>query len=457
MKIFNTSIIIFLYCLIAFCDQKGGIKMILDEKMLNIMLSSFYYRSLNNNDNTKISLPDIGMNRQLQFHIPYFTKDNIKFNFTEKGELTIKMFNLNTYLSGFNSFLNYKFNDSIGVLSFEQNVIIRSKINDSDSGEYIPVFEFKEDPIIDFEFNSFYNNEFIRDNIYQLLRNNTNKTFTNNFIIFINKTLNYIYEKIPKDVEFSNAGLRLDINMAGPIEPRKNSIQINIYGFLYYERNSKTQNKTKFPLSYIPSINKNNSNQLYISNYCISSAIYTFLLFHGRYQIVFYPNYLKFQYMFPRIREKYKTSIFYLFLTGTPDIKVELFEGSMNITFPATFEVKNLEKISLFISQVEIVLNAEINTVDYYPSRIRLFIKDINMKTLNIEKNDINNDTYFESQFQYGFGSLKGDIVEEYNKFIGQYYFFSELPSVMNVKFKNYKFEHKKDYVIMTYDYSKEF
>ena len=79
------------------------------------------------------------------------------------------------------------------------------------------------------------------------------------------------------------------------------------------------------------------------------------------------------------------------------------------------------------------------------------------MKTLNIEKNDINNDTYFESQFQYGFGSLKGDIVEEYNKFIGQYYFFSELPSVMNVKFKNYKFEHKKDYVIMTYDYSKEF
>lgn len=319
------------------------------------------------------------------------------------------------------------------------------------------MFEFNEDPIIDFEFNSFYNNEFIRDNIFQLLRNNTNKTFTNNFIIFINKTLNYIYEKIPKDVEFSNAGLRLDINMAGPIEPRKNSIQINIYGFLYYERNSKTQNKKKFPLSYLPSINKNNSNQLYISNYCISSAIYTFLLFHGKYQIVFNPNYLKFQYMFPRIREKYQTSIFYLFLTGTPDIKVELFEGSMNITFPATFEVKNLEKISLFISKVEIVLNAEINTVDYYPSRILLFIKDINMKTLNIDKNDINNDTYFESQFQYGFGSLKGDIVEEYNKFIGQYYFFSDLHSVMNVKFKNYKFEHKKDYVIMTYDYSKEF
>lgn len=421
--------------------------MLLNEELLNLIFKSFYHK-FQNNVNTKIYLLDIGNYKQLQFYIEIFTSENIKFNFTEKGELNIKMTNLKLHLTGYNIFYEAKFNDSIGVLSLEQNIILKSKLNDSRI--YLPVFDFKEEPIINFEFNSNYNNEFIINNLNKLF---LNKTFNNDFVSLVNNTLNFINNNIPKDFEFFYGGIRLDLNMIGPIEPRNNSIQINTYGFLYSEHIERTQNRTKFSLSTIPSI-QNNTNQIYISTYSISSCLYTNLLNTNRYQIIVNPNILKLQYMFPKIRDKFKTTIFYLFFTGTPDIKIELLEGFMNIEFPATFEIMSYDKNPIFISQVELILKTQFNTLDYDKSKIGIFVDDIDLKTLKIERNNINNDTYYESQFQYGFNVIKENVINEYNNYMRKY-FFASLPSIMHVEFKNYKFEHRNNYIIMNYDYTK--
>ena len=189
MKFFFFTIILFLIHQTIFCDDEsspGGIKMLLNEKLLNLLFSSFYHK-FQNNVNTKIYLPDIGNYKQLQFYIEIFTSDNIKFNFTEKGELNIKMTNLKLHLTGYNIFYEAKFNDSIGVLSLDQNITLKSKLNDSRI--YLPVFDFNKEPIINFEFNSNYNNEFIRNNVNKLF---LNKTFNNDFVSFINNSIHEI-------------------------------------------------------------------------------------------------------------------------------------------------------------------------------------------------------------------------------------------------------------------------
>ena len=455
MKIFFFSIILTLFYHTALCDEEnslGGIKLLLNENMINTAFKKKFYYKFPSNANTKITLPEFGNFIKMQFYITIFSHDNIIFNFTDKGDLNIKILNLKTYLTGFNIFYMANFNYSLGVLNLEQNITLNSKLNDSII--YIPVFEYNEEPKVNFEFNSDYVNNpssynaFIYENVNNLF---LNKTFNKDFIIFINNTMNFIYEKIPKDIEYFTNGVRLDLNMIEPIKPRKNSVQLNLYGFLYSQYIEKTQNRTKFLLSNIPSIH-NISNQLYISTYSISSAFYTLFYENNRNKILYYTSVLKLKYMFPQIMDKYKTSIFYLIFTLDRELKIELLDGYMNIIFPAKFEIQPADSNSVYISQVEIVLNSTIKNLDYNKLRILLFIDDMNMNTLKIEKNEINNDTYFESHFQSGFRHIKDNIIEQFNNFMKEN-FCTSLPDIMGVEFKSYNFEHKNNYVIMNFDY----
>ena len=447
-------LIIITICLFynGFCIEENtpaGVKFILNEKLINLMLSSFY-GDIQNNINTKIPLPDIGNNQKSELFISGLTKDKIKFEFMEKGDLNLTFTNLNVYYTGFNIFYNSKFNDSLGNLCLQQKVIINSVANES--GIYLPKFEFNEEPKLNLTFNEKYGDgKFANKEMNDLLMNQ----YFNKYIInIVNETLNFISDKIPKEVPLSSdSWVYVDLNMIGPIEPRNKSIQITSYGFLYNKDWIASHNLSRYSLSNIPSI-KNDSHQLYISAYSMSSAIYSLLTIHKK-SIVFNPNYFKMQYMFPRILEKFKNCIFYIIFNGSMDFKVELMEGYMNVIIPGTFEVKASgdDIISLFKSQVELTLNAELFIISYN-HHISANVNDLSLKTIKIETNIINNDTYNESVFQIGLSQIKEKFIEEINKFIKSYLFMTRI-NIMNIELKNIKFEHKKDYIIMNFDYIK--
>ena len=451
MKIYLIIIIICLFYNNICIEENtpAGVKFIINEKLINLMLSSFY-QNIQNNVNTKIPMPDIGLIKRSVIFISGLTLDKIKFQLTEKGELNVTFTNLNAYYSGFSTFYNSPFNDSLGYLSLEQKVIITSVANES--GIYSPKFEFDEAPKINLTFNGKYNKDyFVSVKINDLL---INEYFNEYIIKIVNDTLNFISDNIPKEFPKSSSSyLWIDLNMVGPIEPRNKSLQITSYGFVYAKDYKLTHNRTRYPLSIFPSI-KNDSDQLYISTYSMSSSIYTLISLNNK-PLTFTPNYLNLQIMFPKIREKFKNTIFYITFTGTPDAKVELMEGSMNVTVPGTFEIKasGNDITTIFKSEIELTVNAELFIISYN-NFMSANVNDLFIKTIKIEKNIINNDTYYESQFQYGLGHIKNKFMGEINSFIKSYLSFTP-PIIMKIEIKNVKFEHKKDYIIMNFNYIK--
>ena len=126
----------------------------------------------------------------------------------------------------------------------------------------------------------------------------------------------------------------------------------------------------------------------------------------------------------------------------------------MNVTIPGTFNVKPISSTTpVFSCEVELIMKTELVVLSYN-SMISGNITDVDFNLLNITKNDINNDTIFERNIQYNFRYIKPKFIDEANNFIRSNYFLS-IPPMMNIQFKNIKFEHKYQYVIMNFNLAK--
>jgi hypothetical protein len=345
------------------------------------------------------------------------------------------------------------FNFSLYDLCIDLNITINSQC--LESGEYIPFFEFNTFPKINFNYK-IKENDIGDEYIKSLIEN---KTFEKNFIVpsivnINNDMLNKIVIKFPKEFEFGNAGLMIDLSMVGPIEYGNKFIQINSLGFLYLKNYKITHNRTKFPLSNFPSI-KDISHKLYLSSYALSSSLFTQALSYHGTTIKFSPNLIQLEYMLPKIRQKIGNQPYVIIFNGNPDnLKIELFEGFMNITIPGIFNVNPISSSNpVFSCEVELIMKTELVVLSYN-SWISGNVTDVNFNLLNITKNDISNDTLFERNIQYNFRYIIPKFIDEANKFIKNNYVIS-IPPIMNIQFKNIKFEHKYQYVIMNFNLAK--
>ena len=126
----------------------------------------------------------------------------------------------------------------------------------------------------------------------------------------------------------------------------------------------------------------------------------------------------------------------------------------MNVTIPGTFNVNPMSSANpVFSCEVKLIMKTELVVLSYN-SMISGNITDVDFNLLNITKNDINNDTIFERNIQYNFRYIKPKFIDETNNFIRSNYFLS-IPPMMNIQFKNIKFEHKYQYVIMNFNLAK--
>ena len=436
-------------------NSAGGVKFIITDDILNLLLPKFKEEILKG-INTKVSLPNYDKMENLEIEYSNFSLDKFKANFNEEGLLNLKFNNISAYLFGkmkFERITYNRFNFSLYDLCLDLNITINSQC--LDSGEYIPFFEFNSLPKVNFNYKIKENNigdEYIENLI-------KNKTFENNFIFpsiinINNDMLNKIVINFPKELEYGNAGFIIDLSMVGPIEHGNKFIQINSLGFLYHKDYKITHNRTKFPLSNFPSI-KEISHKLYLSAYSLSSSLFTQASFSHHTTIQFYPNVLQLEYMLPKIRQKIGNQAYSIIFKGNPDnLKFELFEGFMNVTIPGIFNVNPISSaIPVFSCEVELIMKTELVILSYN-SMISGNVTDVNFNLLNITKNDINNDTLFESNIQYNFRYIKQKFIVEANNFIRSNYFLS-IPPMMNIQFKNIKFEHKNQYVIMNFNLAK--
>ena len=392
----------------------------------------------------------------LEIEYSNFAIDKFKAKFTEKGLFNLKFNNFSANLIGkmkFERITYNRFNFSLYDLCLELNITINSHC--LDSGEYIHFFEFNTLPKINFNYK-IKENDTGDEYIKSLIKN---KTFEENFIFpsiinINNDMLNKIVVSFPKEFEFGNAGFIIDLSMVGPIEYGNKFIQVNSLEFLYHNNYKISQNRTRFPLSNFPSIS-DISHKLYLSSYALSSSLFTQASFSYQTTIKFYPNVIQLEYMLPKIRQKIGNQAYAIIFKGNPDnLKFELLEGFMNVTIPGTFNVNPMSSANpVFSCEVELILKTELIVLNYN-SKISGNVTDVNFNLLNITKNDINNDTIFERNIQYNFRYIRQKFIDEANNFIRSNYFLS-IPPMMNIQFKNIKFEHKYQYVIMNFNSAK--
>ena len=87
--------------------------------------------------------------------------------------------------------------------------------------------------------------------------------------------LNLIKTEIPID---ESNHLFLDFSLVEGLKTKNGYIEVNSYAFLYNDQETETKNKKNYALSIVPPITTiDNPNQVFISQYSINSALYTYL------------------------------------------------------------------------------------------------------------------------------------------------------------------------------------
>ena len=265
----------------------GGIKFAITEKMAREALDYFYTDI--NKEITKMQLEDIhvktGINiREIEIGIENFTKDKVKFTFKESG-INIKISGIKAWASAtiYVSCYIIPWHNNIHInvrdFSLEANLRVYGK---RDGSRLIPWAQFTQPPThtinfgVDIDGFMFGLNGAVESKAKSLLKDEIND--------FIQKKSNKFLEdslaKIPTEIAVdSKNGLYIDYSLVEDIKMKTGYLEVNSYAFFYNKNKSQTQNKKNFPLSLIPPITSiDNPNQLFISQYSINSALYTYFV-----------------------------------------------------------------------------------------------------------------------------------------------------------------------------------
>ena len=271
---------------ILFCLEETGIKFEVNEEVARAVLYHFYPDI--NNEIKDMKLEDIrikkGINiRDIRVQVLNFTPDKVKFSFTESGiSINISGISVNVFgnliVSRYVISNTFKIAKNIELVNFDANLKVTYRtINNS----LYPNAEFIEAPKVDIDFYLHFSLPFglgdalerlvkdkIRDAINSFLERKSNS--------FLEDAINLIPMNITID-EYN--GYAIDYSLVNPIRMKNGYLEVNSYALLYNERIKETQIKKKqdIPLSSVPDMIKiNNQYQLYISQYSINSALYTF-------------------------------------------------------------------------------------------------------------------------------------------------------------------------------------
>lgn len=448
---YNTFILL---CLLSFliCDDLGGVKIAINEKFIENTLRDFepdIKKILE-----EIKIPDSGKLRGGIFGVPNFNMNMIKLEFLNNGLLHIKISDCTPYFKGsyhykilwvFNSHNN--FNADFKNFRLEAQLKIKSRA--LPDGGYTPDVEFISGPDINFKLDVSCDG-FLHWLISWVI--NTCQGLVKPFILPKIKqkardALSNILKNFKTKASLGN-GLWLDFTLASQIKLQNKFIELNSYAFLFNQNYKETQNRNKYPLTSLPSINSLGKNlQFYASEYTINSALFTLLTSANRV-IPFKISTKVLNNMLPGIVDKYGEKEATVTLNGSPESKIQITEQYMNVQVPGTFSVK-VEGVGNEVFNCNLELNLKVNINIKEGPKISGSIKEISAKIKKVNLNSASNSVI--SVIENGFQFIQSTIIEVLNKFI-ENYIQLKFPTVMGISFTNVTLELKNKYFVINYD-----
>lgn len=438
------------------CIELAGFKFEINEEMANATLYHFYPDL---NEIVKdMNIEDIhiatGINiRNVKAKVINFTPEKVQFKIKENG-INIHIDKLSGYFIGDLKIscivvpFQLDINKYINSFSLDANILVTSK---TVNGSLFPDAKFIGNPKSNIDFSFYISLPFgIGDAIESAVVNGVNDA-VNGFLErssgdFLKEAIDLIPMNIIVDDE---KGYYIDYSLVTPIKMKEGYLEVNSYALLYNINYPTTQKKKKIALSFIPNMIKINNNQfqLFISQYSINSALYTFfktdplsLTFGSDIVNILLNGVL------PGIYEKYgKESLIVKFKTvkeGELQLNengvVGLIYGQIIITNSGTNEI-------IFQCSVDLSTDVEIIIKNY--TTITGNIHSLNIKVTNVDINKCSTQILIEKNINTITNAvlpLANQIIEKGIKF------------TLPIFFKEIQISHKNQYIGINYMLRKE-
>ena len=443
--------IIIILCLLSlfFCDEEGGVKVAVNDKFINSILLNF--ESDIKDLLQGVQLDDTDSVTNMVFGIPNFSTDKVDLSFGEDGLINIKLKNLEPYLTGtYHYKIIWEFSNNFKVIlkDFSLDAQIRAKEKELSSGNYAPYAEFVGDPNMDFTIDIDIDGV-IGTILAEII--NFLDGFTKKIILPIMKEkshelLEMILNQLPNEAQIGDYWI--DFTLASPVKLGNKFLQVNSYALIFSKEYPKTQDKTRYSLSSLPSISDNQL-QLYVSEYSLNSAAFTYLTVNSDDTFLKYTLSTGFiNIMLPGITKIYGNKDAEISLIPKPQTNVQLTEEYMYVSSPGTFYVRvdGVEN-PVFACELDLTLKAQAS-VEKGP-KLSAVINDMTGTIGEILVNEVT--TASPDLIEKGFLTLKNAIVQIINAYIKQNVDIP-FPSIMGIDFTDINIQHKDNYLLVNFN-----
>ena len=453
MKIFQ-SIILFCFLQVLFCDELGGIKVVINDNFISSVLPNFE-QAIQAKLNQGIKLKDLKFINNMILGVSDFSLDKAKISLGEDGDISVRIEGIEPHLTGtvYNkALIKINKNFKITLQDFILDAKVRVKSRQLSSGEYAPDAEFIGIPDIKFKIHLDLDGslgKFVAK-VLGFVGNFATEVILPIFKIFLDDILQKVMSKLPTEGKIGN--FWLDYTLASPIKLKNKFLELNSYALLFSKEFPETKNKYRYPLSTLPSISDAQF-QLFISEYSINSAAYTFLTVNKDNTLLKY-NGLPITIintMLPGISKKYANKKAELAFNPKPEANIKLSEEYMYINLPGTFYLK-VEDIQdpVFVWELTLNLKAQLS-VDVGP-KITAKINDLTPIFGNILVNQATDSD--QATIEKGFIIVKNALVAIINSYIDKKVKLP-FPSIMGINFTDVKVHHKEKYILVNLNLGK--
>lgn len=448
------SIILLCFLQVLFCDELGGIKVAINDSFISSILPNFE-QTIQEKLAQGIKLNDVKFIKNMVLGISDFSLEKAKISLGEEGEINVNLNGIEPYLTGtaYNkALIKINKNFKITLQNFTLDAKIKIKSKQLTSGEFVPDAEFVGSPNIKFKIHLDLTGSigsFIAK-VLDFVGNFAKKIVLPILKIFLNNILEKIMSKLPTEGKIAN--FWLDYTLVSPIKLQNKFLELNSYALLFSKEFPETKNKNRYPLSTLPSVSGDQF-QLFVSEYSINSAAYTFLTVNKDNTLLKYAGLpiTLINTMLPGISKKYPNKKAELSFNPKPETSIKLTEEFMYINVPGTFNL-NVEDVQdpVFVWELTLNLKAQLN-VDVGP-KVTAKINDLTPVFGKILVNQATDSD--QTTIENGFIIVKNALVAIINSYIDQKVKLP-FPSIMGINFTDVKVQHKEKYILVNLNLSK--
>ena len=442
------SIILLCFFQVLFCDELGGIKVVINDNFISSVLPNFE-QAIKDKLTQGIKLKDVKFVKNMVLGVSDFSLDKVKISLGEDGDISINIKDIEPHLTGIvynEALIKINKNFKITLQDFILDAKVRIKSRQLSSSEYAPDAEFVGIPDIKFKIDIDLEGSLGKflEKVLDFAERFASDIVLPIFRIFLDDILQKVLSKLPTEGKIGN--FWMDYTLASPIKLQNKFLELNSYALLFSKEFPETKNKKRYPLSTLPSISDSQF-QLFVSEYSINSAAYTFLTVNKDNTLLKY-NGLPITIintMLPGVSKKYTNKKAEISFNPKPETNIKLSEEYMYINLPGTFCLK-VEDIQdpVFVWELTLNLKAQLN-VDVGP-KITAKINDLTPIFGNILVNQATDAD--QATIEKGFIIVKNALVALINSYIDQKVKLP-FPSIMGINFTDVKVQHKEKYILV--------